>query len=50
MTTQEAKPRYVPEGSCTWCGHKPHAAACTQKIRVGSKVPDQPCPCAKMGG
>lgn len=38
--------RYIPAGSCTWCGHKPHAVACRSKIRTG-KNQSASCPCSK---
>lgn len=44
--------RYIPPGSCSWCGHKPHAHACTSKIRTRAPMPhgkeaNVPCPCAR---
>lgn len=44
---EDAKPRYIPPGSCTWCGHKPHAEACSKTIRVTLKGDTGPCPCIR---
>lgn len=40
------KPRYIPPGACSWCGHKPHDSACASTIRT--KAADRAaCPCGK---
>lgn len=39
-------PRKVPPGSCGWCGHKPHAAACKSSIRT-NVAEEAPCPCSR---
>lgn len=32
--------RYIPPGSCSWCGHAPHADACPGSIQTaGGKTP-----------
>lgn len=41
-----AEKRYIPPGSCTWCGHKPHDTDCTQNIRTG-KGSSSTCPCTR---
>lgn len=42
----EAQPRYVPPGSCTWCGHPPHTEACRKKVRR-AKHDHIACPCIR---
>lgn len=47
-----AEKRYIPPGSCTWCGHKIHDDnACRSKIRVqrhkAEAERDVPCPCGR---
>lgn len=42
----EAEPRYIPPGSCTWCGHPPHTDAFPKTIRAGKNT-TSPCPCAR---
>lgn len=39
-------PRNIPPGSCSWCGHPPHPAACSSTIRV-DQGEHSPCPCSK---
>lgn len=46
--------RPILPGSCTWCGHQPHAArTCPRTIRTrqpmphGRDVENAPCPCPK---
>lgn len=46
MTDDNTTPRYIPPGSCTWCGHPPHDKPCTQAIRTG-KASSTPCPCTR---
>lgn len=41
-----AEPRYVPPGSCTWCGHPPHGETCGKPIRTG-RGQQEPCPCSR---
>ena len=40
------KPRYIPPGACTWCGHNPHASACASTIRT-TAADRAACPCGK---
>lgn len=44
--TDNAEPRYIPPGSCTWCGHPPHTDTCTKTIRTG-KATSADCPCTR---
>lgn len=43
-----------PKGSCTWCGHKPHDAACPARSRVRPPAPpfevsvEVDCRCARQ--
>jgi hypothetical protein len=44
--------RRIEAGACTWCGHKPHASACSRSIRTRDPMPhgddvDKPCPCPR---
>ena len=47
--------RYIPLGSCTWCGHMPHGTACgstitTLKDRTLGTLGgthQAPCPCTR---
>jgi hypothetical protein len=39
-------PRLIPRGSCTWCGHQPHQAACPSTIRTAVAA-ESPCPCSR---
>lgn len=49
----DAQPRFIELGSCTWCGHPPHAGECTQQIRVlvgvgtDSGYTTGTCPCRR---
>lgn len=41
------EPRYIPPGSCTWCGHPTHTADCTKTIRRSKTDTAAPCPCTR---
>lgn len=43
----DSDPRYVPPGSCTWCGHTPHDKVCSAKIRISKEGETGPCPCKR---
>lgn len=43
-TTDNTMPRYIPPGSCLWCGHEPHAERCGGSIRVGQSL-NAACTC-----
>jgi hypothetical protein len=38
--------RRIAPGSCSWCGHPPHDAACGRSIRTAASEAE-PCPCAR---
>lgn len=38
--------RFIPAGSCSWCGHAKHKSACSARIRTAPKV-TEPCPCVR---
>lgn len=47
MKDDDPKPRYIPPGSCTWCGHRLHPdKPCAGRIRTGKKR-SEPCPCKR---
>lgn len=47
--TENTEPRYIPPGSCTWCGHKPHDGTCKASIRTanGKASRTEDCPCKR---
>lgn len=44
--TGDKEARYIPPGSCLWCGHPPHPATCPKTIRTATAAA-APCPCAR---
>lgn len=42
MSDDDTSARHIPPGSCSWCGHRPHAAECPSSIRTRDPMPHGP--------
>lgn len=45
MSKTDTDKRFIPPGSCTWCGHKPHDKPCRSSIRTTAG--STKCPCSR---